>query len=115
MLSSSPRRIGNQLCFADLRPTKRPGGSTDNPEDPRTRKAVERHTTTTMPPPLPRCTRATRFFLRRTGPIIGRQAIQKWFTDLFQWWHPKNSMAKVDGNAFHLIGTAGNELWATGE
>jgi hypothetical protein len=25
------------------------------------------------------------------GPIIGRQAIQKWFTDLYQRWHPKNS------------------------
>ncbi|MBV8227792.1 MAG: SgcJ/EcaC family oxidoreductase [Verrucomicrobia bacterium] len=49
------------------------------------------------------------------GPIIGRQAIQKWFTDVYQWWHPKNSIHKVDGNAPHLIGTAGKELWATGE
>jgi ketosteroid isomerase-like protein len=49
------------------------------------------------------------------GPIIGRQAIQKWYTDLYQWWHPKNHMTKVDGNAFHLIGTTDNELWATGE
>jgi hypothetical protein len=24
-------------------------------------------------------------------------------------------MVKVDGNAFHLIGTAGNAVWATGE
>ena len=48
------------------------------------------------------------------GFIIGRQAIQKWYTDLFQGWHPKNSIFKVDGNAPHLIGTAGNELWATG-
>ena len=49
------------------------------------------------------------------GPIIGRQAIQKWFTDVYQWWHPKNSIHKVDGNTPHLIGTACNELWATGE
>jgi ketosteroid isomerase-like protein len=49
------------------------------------------------------------------GPIIGRQAIQKWFTDLYQWWHPKNHIGKYDGNAVHLIGTAGNELCATGE
>jgi ketosteroid isomerase-like protein len=56
-------------------------------------------------------------FLTPDRPIIGRQAIQKWFTDFFQSspLHPKNSIAKVDGNAFHLIGTAGNELWATGE
>jgi uncharacterized protein (TIGR02246 family) len=49
------------------------------------------------------------------GPIIGRQAIQKWFTDLYQWWHPKNSIHTVYGNVVHSIGTAGNELWATGE
>ena len=54
-------------------------------------------------------------FLTPDRPIIGRQAIQKWFTDFFQSQHPKNSMIKVDGNAFHLIGTAGNALWATGE
>ena len=49
------------------------------------------------------------------GPIIGRQAIQKYYTDLYQWWNPKNCITKVDENAAHLIGTAGNELWATGE
>ena len=49
------------------------------------------------------------------GPIIGRQAIQKYFTEVWERWHPKNCMTNVDGNAFHLIGTAGNELWATGE
>jgi len=50
-----------------------------------------------------------------SGPITGRQAIQKYYTDLYQWWHPKNCITKVDENAAHLIGTAGNELWATGE
>ena len=54
-------------------------------------------------------------FLTTEGPIIGRQAIQKWYTEIYKWWHPKNSITKVDGNAPHLIGTAGNELWATGE
>jgi uncharacterized protein (TIGR02246 family) len=54
-------------------------------------------------------------FLTPEGPIVGRQAIQTWFTDLFQWWHPKNHIGKFDGNAVHLIGTAGNEVWATGE
>ena len=34
---------------------------------------------------------------------------------MYQWWHPKNSIHKVDGNVVHSIGTAGNELWATGE
>jgi uncharacterized protein (TIGR02246 family) len=54
-------------------------------------------------------------FVTTEGPITGRQAIQKWYTDLFQWWHPKNRITKLDGNAPRLIGTAGNELWATGE
>jgi uncharacterized protein (TIGR02246 family) len=54
-------------------------------------------------------------FLTPERPITGRQAIQKWYADLYQSQHPKNCMVKVDGNAFHLIGTAGNELWATGE
>ena len=35
------------------------------------------------------------------GPIIGRQAIHKYYTDLYQWWHPKNCMTKVDENAAH--------------
>ena len=34
---------------------------------------------------------------------------------MLQQLHPKNRAGKVDGNALHVIGTAGNELWATGE
>jgi uncharacterized protein (TIGR02246 family) len=49
------------------------------------------------------------------GPIIGRQAMQKWYAELWQWWHYKNCIFKVDENAVHLIGIAGNEVWATGE
>jgi hypothetical protein len=44
------------------------------------------------------------------GPIIGRQALQKWHAHVYQWWHPKNRITKLDGNSPHLIGTAGNEL-----
>jgi len=56
-------------------------------------------------------------FLTPDRPIIGRQAIQKWFTDFFQSspLRPQNSMGKVDGNALHLLGTDGNTMWATGE
>src|SRR6516164_5505791 len=40
-------------------------------------------------------------FVTPEGPIIGRQAIQKWYTDLYQWWHrpSKNHITKCDGNA----------------
>ena len=56
-------------------------------------------------------------FLTPAGPIIGRQAIQKWYTEAWQQSGMlfTNYVTKVDGNGFHLIGTAGNELWATGE
>jgi ketosteroid isomerase-like protein len=54
-------------------------------------------------------------FVTTKGPITGRQAIQKWWTDLYQSWDSKNHISNMDGNAPHLIGTAGNELWATGE
>ena len=54
-------------------------------------------------------------FVTTEGPIIGRQGVQKWYTDLFQRWHPKNRSTKLDGNTPHLIGTTGNELWGTGE
>jgi ketosteroid isomerase-like protein len=56
-------------------------------------------------------------FLTPEGPIIGRQAIQKWYTEAWQSqsYRFTNYITKFDGNGFHLIGTAGNELWATGE
>jgi hypothetical protein len=41
-------------------------------------------------------------FVTTEGPIIGRQAVQKWYTELFQRWHPKNCSGKVDGNALPL-------------
>ena len=53
-------------------------------------------------------------FVTTEGPITGRQTIQKWYTDLYQRWHPKDHIDKLDGPV-HLIGTAGNEMWATGE
>jgi ketosteroid isomerase-like protein len=54
-------------------------------------------------------------FVTDRGPVNGRQAIEKLYTDLYKGWHPKNHITKFDGNAPHLIATAGNELWATGE
>ena len=34
---------------------------------------------------------------------------------LYQYQIAPKMIIKVDGNAYHLIGTAGNGLWATGE
>jgi ketosteroid isomerase-like protein len=53
-------------------------------------------------------------FVSTRGIIHGRQAIEKWYADVFQRWHPKNHIGKPDG-APHIIGMAGNEAWVTGE
>ena len=39
-------------------------------------------------------------FLTPFGPVIGREAIQKWYADLYQYegWHPKKLIYKVDGS-----------------
>jgi uncharacterized protein (TIGR02246 family) len=54
-------------------------------------------------------------FVTTGGPVTGRQAIERWNADVLQQLHPKNRAGKVDGHALLVIGTAGNELWATGE
>jgi ketosteroid isomerase-like protein len=51
-------------------------------------------------------------FVTPDGPIIGQEAIQKWYTDLYQFWRPKLWPGKAE---LHVIGTAGNEFWATGD
>jgi ketosteroid isomerase-like protein len=48
-----------------------------------------------------------------TGKIYGREAIEKYWADLFKQIHFSNHIAKQDTP--HIIGTAGNEMWGTGE
>ena len=47
-------------------------------------------------------------------PVHGRQAIEKWYADLFPTWQPQNHVGTLDPDSPHLLGTAGNELWETG-
>ena len=42
------------------------------------------------------------------GPVFGRQAIEKWYADVFKTWHPKNSTGPKDPNSPRIIGTADN-------
>jgi ketosteroid isomerase-like protein len=46
-----------------------------------------------------------------TGPIYGREAIEKHYADLFQKVHFSNHVAKDDQGSPHAIG---NELWCNG-
>jgi hypothetical protein len=48
------------------------------------------------------------------GPVNGRPAIERYHADLFKQLHLSNSLITVDEDSPHIIGTAGNELWATG-
>jgi uncharacterized protein (TIGR02246 family) len=45
-------------------------------------------------------------FLTTRGPVYGRQAIEKWYANMFKAVHPKNYSFKT----FQMIGTADNIL-----
>jgi ketosteroid isomerase-like protein len=50
-----------------------------------------------------------------TGPIYGRDAIEKMYADLFKQIHFSNATNKADQYSPHIIGTADHEIWGTGE
>ena len=39
-----------------------------------------------------------------TGPLYGRQAIDKFYADVFKGWQPKNHTATIDPHSFRLLG-----------
>ena len=49
-----------------------------------------------------------------TGPVRGRKAIERSFADLFQKWRVSHHIRKRDQYSLHIIGTASNEMLATG-
>jgi len=49
-----------------------------------------------------------------TGPVNGRQAIEKYWVDLLKKWKFSDEVVTIDQGSPHVIGTAGNEIWATG-
>ena len=53
-------------------------------------------------------------FVTDGGPVFGRQAVEKWYADVFKRWHPRNHTGPKDPNSPRIIGTAGNEIWANG-
>jgi ketosteroid isomerase-like protein len=51
-----------------------------------------------------------------SGPVNGREAIKKYYTDLFQNVHFSNNHTTYsDPNCPHVIGTDGKEMWENGE
>jgi len=49
------------------------------------------------------------------GQFWGRQAIERWYAELFKDVQSSNDLVTVDEDSPHTLGTAGNELWATGK
>jgi uncharacterized protein (TIGR02246 family) len=48
------------------------------------------------------------------GPVNGREAIEKWYADLLKYMKFSDDVITIDQDSPHVIGTAGNEIWATG-
>jgi uncharacterized protein (TIGR02246 family) len=48
------------------------------------------------------------------GTFFGQDAIKKYYTDLFKQAHFTAHVGKSDQYSPHAIGTAGDEIWATG-
>ena len=49
------------------------------------------------------------------GPIYGREAIEKYWADVFQTVHYNEHMSRPEQYSPHIIGTWGNQVWSTGE
>ena len=52
--------------------------------------------------------------LTDSGPIYGRNAIEKHYADLFQKTNFSDYLIRLDPNSPHSIGTTGKEMWGTG-
>ena len=48
------------------------------------------------------------------GRLSGREAIEQWYAELFKEVQSSNNLITVDEDSPHTLGTAGNELWGTG-
>src|SRR5260370_38380267 len=53
-------------------------------------------------------------FVTDTGSLYGRQAIEKFYADVFKPWRPKNNIGMANQNSPHILGTAmwGHVHWA---
>ena len=48
------------------------------------------------------------------GPINGREAIEKWYADLFKNVSFSDQIITIDPDSPHIFGTDGKVIWATG-
>ena len=50
-----------------------------------------------------------------TGPVYGREAIEKFWAGMFKQFHVINLADKAAPDSPHTIGTTGNEAWSHGQ
>ena len=50
-----------------------------------------------------------------TGPVYGREAIEKFWAGMFKKFHVINEVDTSDPYSPHRMGTAGDEAWSTGQ
>src|SRR5215471_21458815 len=104
------------INFANLRPTERDGArSTSNQAAWRTRSKYKEAYTNNDAAALAACYTWDAVIVTPQGPVYGRDAIENWYADQFEQWHPKNQIDKVDPDSLRLIGTAGDAVWMNGE
>jgi uncharacterized protein (TIGR02246 family) len=48
------------------------------------------------------------------GPITGREALEKWYADLFQKVHFSDHIITIDQDSPHGMGPDSKQMWATG-
>ena len=53
-------------------------------------------------------------YVTDTGLLNGREAIEKYYADLLKKWKFSDDVVTIDQDSPHVIGTTGNEIWATG-
>jgi ketosteroid isomerase-like protein len=68
-----------------------------------------------MPPHLAEFYAEDGVFLTDRGPIYGREAFGKFYSDLFQKYHFSNYISKPDQYSPHSMSTTRNGIWETGE
>ena len=53
-------------------------------------------------------------YVTDSGLVNGREAIEKWYAYLSKKWTFSDDVVTIDQDSPHVIGTTGNEIWATG-
>jgi uncharacterized protein (TIGR02246 family) len=66
------------------------------------------------PAALAACFTQDAVLVTNRGPVNGREAIEKWYADLFKGMRFSDHVLTIDQDSPHVIGTAGSEIWATG-